>query len=275
MLFKNIATLLALALLVITLPAPAQAEQYIVFSEQCRAGTSEAQNMFKQAQNHRFGRGVTLNIEFAVSRYTEAIIYGSSRALYDLGTLSEERIRWNPNDPTYKEKALNYFEQAAEEGCPEGLYKLYLWSEFDGENLSQEFPHPMLLKAAEEGAMIAMYDLGNQYLRNDQPEEGERWLKQAAELGFGDAAVPYSRILMDQGKTREGMEVLFAGAKAGSIEALRRLAWIYSRGRYKQMHDPAYAECLLNVAGKMLPEAPPDPVPHLDELCKPPRIMIY
>ena len=273
MLLKNI---LILSLLTLTLlPARAGAEQYVVFSEQCKAGSQEAQSMFRQAQNHRFGRGVSLNIEFAVSRYAEAIIHGSSRALYDLGTLSEERIRWNPNDPTYKEKALNYFQQAADEGCPEGLYKLYLWNEFDEANISHDFPHPMLLKAAEDGAMIAMYDLGNQYLRNNQPEEGERWLKKAAELGFGDAAVPYSRILIERGQIREGMEVLFAGAKTGSTEALKRLAWIYSRGRHKQMHDPAYAECLLGVADKMLPEAPPEPVPNLDEICKPPRIMIY
>ena len=255
-------------------PGPAWSGQYLMFSEQCKQGDHEAKNLFKQAQDYRFGRGVTLNMEFAISRYAEAIIHGSSR-LYDMGTISEEKLRWDPNNEGIKEEALSYFRQAADGGCPEGLYKLYLWDEYGKEGLSREFPPPLLLEAAEKGALIAMYDLGNQYLQHNQREEGEKWLKKALEIGYGDAAIPYSRILLDRGNTRGAMGALFSGAKAGSSQALKRLAWIFSRGTYKQMNDPVYADCLLGVANKILPEAPPEPVTELDKLCPPPRIMEY
>ena len=41
------------------------------------------------------------------------------------------------------------------------------------------------------------------------------------------------------------------------------------------MQDFAYTDCLLGVANKILPEAPPEPIPDLDKLCPPPRIMGY
>lgn len=272
---KNLLATFTLLLAATFLPGPAWSGQYLMFSEQCKQGDHEAQNLFKQAQDYRFGRGVTMNMKFAVFRYAEAIIHGSSRALYDMGTISEEKLRWSPNSEGIKEEALSYFRQAADGGCPEGLYKLYLWDEYNKEGLSQEFPSPLLLEAAEKGALIAMCDLGNQYLQHNQRDEGEKWFKKALDLGYGDAAIPYYRLLLERGNTREALNALFSGAKAGSLQALKRLAWIFSRGRYKQMQDFAYTDCLLGVANKILPEAPPEPIPDLDKLCPPPRIMGY
>ena len=257
---------------------PALAQQYMIYSEQCAAGNGEAQRQFRQAQDHRFGRGVSLNIEFAKSRYNEALLNGSARALVDLGTMAEDMLGLYPNNQEYKQEALKYYTEAAAQGCPEGTYKLYLWDSLESlqnPELSHDFPHPGLLQAAEGGAMAAMHDLGNQYLRHGNTEQGEKWLKQALELGWGDAALPYSRLLFERNQIREGMEALLSGARLGSIQCLKRLAWIYSRGRYKQVHDPAHAECLLKVADGIKASAPPDPIRHLDQICPPRQIMIY
>lgn len=252
----------------VLVPRVGYCDQYIVFSEQCKKGNGEAQRFFKQAQNYRFGRGVTLNIDFAKSRYSEALMNGSTRALYDLGTLKESELRWDQNNQKLKEEAINHFRQAANAGCPEGIYKLYLWDDHQ-KNINLDFPNSRLVEAAEGGAMVAMAELGSQYIRKNQIDEGVKWLKKAIDLGYGAAATGYSRIMFEQGRISEAMDALFSGARAGSLISLQRLAWIYSRGLHSQVHDPVYAECLNGVATKIISHNPPEPIPNLDQLCSP------
>lgn len=268
--FKLLLVGLSLTCLFAFVPKVTHAKQYLIFSEQCSTGNSEAQKFFEEAQGYHFGRGASLNLELAKSKYSEAVANGSTRALYALATLKEERLQWAPNKQVLEEEILISYQEASEKGCPEATYRLYLWKGYNG-NVSQDFPNPRLLEAAEGGAMIAMADLGIQYIQQNQVDEGLNWLKKAIDLGYGDASVAYSRSMFKQGRINEAMDALFSGAKSGSLPALKRLAWIYSRGLNRQVHDPDYSECLLRIMHKIMPESPPEPIPDLDQICPPNR----
>ena len=125
------------SLFMLIMPSLAGAEQYLIFSEQCKAGDEEAQKLFKQAQDKRFGRGMIVNLEEAIKLYNQAAEKGSIRALYDLGTLYEQRPVEGVDANGQEKAVLEYYTQASAAGCPEGTYKLHLWAEHQAENLKQ------------------------------------------------------------------------------------------------------------------------------------------
>lgn len=293
----NAIKLLVLLVFVLILPKMAEAEQYLIFSEQCPAGDEEAQKLFKQAQDKRFGRGMVADLEEAFKLYNQAAEKGSVRALYDLGTLYEQRPGKSLNAEDQEKVILEYYIQAAAAGCPEAKYKLYSWGEYQAENSKQniftqnasrqnattqkiyEQLHlgfdKFLLEAANEGALVAMFELGRKFIQQGEREKAAAWLQRALDLGYGSAAEPLSRMQFEQKNMREGIGLLRQGARLGSIACLHRLAWIYSRGQYNQMRDPEYAQCFTKIITSINPDAPPELVPDLDELCPPRRVFTY
>ena len=294
-----------LALFMLIMPGLAGAEQYLIFSEQCEAGNEEAQKLFKQAQDKRFGRGMTVNLEEAVKLYNQAAEKGSIRALYDLGTLYEQRPVEGLDAKGQEKAVLEYYTQASAAGCPEGTYKLHLWADHQdrqAENLKQNStsqnstsqnstsqnstdpnisgqslsnPDKFLVEAANGGALVAMFELGRQLVRLGNLQEGSAWLQRALDLGYGDAADTLSRMQLEQKNMREGIRLLRQGASLGSIACLHRLSWIYSRGQYKQMRDPEYAKCFTEILKTINHEAPPELLPDFDERCPPRRVFTY
>ena len=295
------------SLFMLIMPSLAGAEQYLIFSEQCKAGDEEAQKLFKQAQDKRFGRGMIVNLEEAIKLYNQAAEKGSIRALYDLGTLYEQRPVEGVDANGQEKAVLEYYTQASAAGCPEGTYKLHLWAEHQAENLKQNatgqnatvpsssVPNPpapnisgpnisgqspsnpdkFLVEAANGGALVAMFELGRQLVRLGNLQEGTAWLQRALDLGYGDAADTLSRMQLEQKNMREGIRLLRQGASLGSIACLHRLSWIYSRGQYNQMRDPEYAKCFTEILKTINHEAPPELVPDFDELCPPRRVFTY
>ncbi len=298
---------IVLSLFMLIMPSLAGAEQYLIFSEQCKAGDEEAQKLFKQAQDKRFGRGMIVNLEEAIKLYNQAAEKGSIRALYDLGTLYEQRPVEGVDANGQEKAVLEYYTQASAAGCPEGTYKLHLWAEHQAENLKQNatgqnatvpsssVPNPpapnisgpnisgqspsnpdkFLVEAANGGALVAMFELGRQLVRLGNLQEGTAWLQRALDLGYGDAADTLSRMQLEQKNMREGIRLLRQGASLGSIACLHRLSWIYSRGQYNQMRDPEYAKCFTEILKTINHEAPPELVPDFDELCPPRRVFTY
>ncbi len=298
---------IVLSLFMLIMPSLAGAEQYLIFSEQCKAGDEEAQKLFKQAQDKRFGRGMIVNLEEAIKLYNQAAEKGSIRALYDLGTLYEQRPVEGVDANGQEKAVLEYYTQASAAGCPEGTYKLHLWAEHQAENLKQNatgqnatvpsssVPNPpapnisgpnisgqspsnpdkFLVEAANGGALVAMFELGRQLVRLGNLQEGTAWLQRALGLGYGDAADTLSRMQLEQKNMREGIRLLRQGASLGSIACLHRLSWIYSRGQYNQMRDPEYAKCFTEILKTINHEAPPELVPDFDELCPPRRVFTY
>ena len=335
------------------LPCIAGAEQYIIFSQQCAAGNEEAVKLFKEAQDKRFGRGMTVDLEEGIKLYNQAAEKGSIRALYDLGTLYEQRPIKDLNAQEQEKVILDYYTRAAAAGCPEGTYKLHLWAErqatgkatdqatgqaanhaanqadnsgqgsstslgalanFQDKQLpgnqggnqgnqatdqatgqatgqaanqaaNQAGNHGgnhggnqagnLLVEAANKGALVAMFELGREFIRKGETKEGAAWMLRALDLGYGDAAEPLSRMAFEQKNMREGVALLRQGASLGSIACLRRLAWIYSRGQYNQMRDPEYAQCFTKIIESINPDAPPEVVPDFDELCPARRVFTY
>ena len=298
---------IVLSLFMLIMPSLAGAEQYLIFSEQCKAGDEEAQKLFKQAQDKRFGRGMIVNLEEAIKLYNQAAEKGSIRALYDLGTLYEQRPVEGVDANGQEKAVLEYYTQASAAGCPEGTYKLHLWAEHQAENLKQNAtgqnatvpsssvpsspapnisgpnisgqspsnPDKFLVEAANGGALVAMFELGRQLVRLGNLQEGTAWLQRALDLGYGDAADTLSRMQLEQKNMREGIRLLRQGASLGSIACLHRLSWIYSRGQYNQMRDPEYAKCFTEILKTINHEAPPELVPDFDELCPPRRVFTY
>ena len=302
-----------LSIFMLSMPCLVSAEQYLVFSEQCPAGDEEAQKLFKQAQDKRFGRGMIVDLEEALKLYNQAAKKGSVRALYDLGTLYELRPAEGLDAEGQEKVILDYYAQAATAGCPEGTYKLYLWAEHQSENLKQNViaqnstaqsstaqsstaqnstgqnfygqnstagqtpskPDELLFEAASGGALVAMFELGRKLVRLGELEKGTIWLQRALSLGYGDAADALSRMQFEQKNMREGISLLRQGARLGSIACLHRLAWIYSRGQFNQMRDPEYATCFTKIIQSINHEAPPELLPDFDELCPPRRVFTY
>ncbi len=278
---------------VFVLPVQVRAEQYSVFSEACPAGDEEAQKLFKEAQDNRFGRGVTVNLERAVTLYNEAAEKGSIRALFDLGTLYEQRPSKNLDAEDQEKIILDFYTRAANAGCPEAMHKLYLWvahhpnhspkqnlplqnASLEGSKESwKESSNKLLQQAANAGSMEAMYELGREYLNNGNVEKGTAWLQRALDLGYGDAAEPLSRLWFEQKEMRKAIGALREGARLGSIRSLHRLSWIYSRGQYNQMRDAEYAKCFSAIIDSINPDAPPELISNLDELCPPRRVFKY
>ena len=288
----NAIKFIILFVFILIFPRAAEAEQYLVFSEQCPAGDEEAQKLFKQAQDKRFGRGMVADLEEALKLYNQAAEKGSVRALYDLGTLYEQRPGKGLDAEGQEKVILEYYTQAAAAGCPEAKYKLYSWGEYQAENSKKSIFtqnataqnisgqlhlgfDKFLLEAANEGALVAMFELGRKFIQQGEQEKAAAWLQRALDLGYGSAAEPLSRMQFDQKNMREGIGLLRQGAKLGSIACLHRLAWIYSRGQYNQMRDPEYAQCFTKIITGINPDAPPELVPDFDELCPPRRVFTY
>ncbi len=273
--FRLVLVSIVFCLVISAWPHKGCAQQYMIYSEQCAAGNAKAQEDFKQAQNYRFGIDTSLNFDSAKLKYDEAAANGSVRAYVDLGTMSEELYAAHPDHESYKQEALNYYQKAAGQGCPEALYRLYLWEKQEQSYTKENALSDILLNAANGGAPSAMYELGKYYLGCGNTDPAMSWLKRALNSDCGDAALPYSRHLFKMGSNKEALRALFQGAEAGSLPCLERLAWIYSRGRYNQVHDPAYAECLAEMAKGINRKAPPFPLSDLNKICPPPRLMSY
>lgn len=257
------------------LSAQAIAQQYPVLSEQCASGDKEAQKLFEEAQEYRFGRDKAVNIFKAQELYLQAAKRGSIRALFDLGTLHEHTTMPEMDEEKQKHQALEYYTLAANAGCPEASYKIYEIQSQYALAHNQPIPSQLLEEAADKGAMIAMFELAEIRANENNTAEAKKLYNQALELGFGDAAVPLSRILFAEHDMPAAIAALRKGAKAGSIACLSRLSWIYSRGQHNQVQDAEYAACFSEVATGIDQDAPPLPIDDLDVRCPPKRASIY
>ena len=212
------------SLFMLIMPSLAGAEQYLIFSEQCKAGDEEAQKLFKQAQDKRFGRGMIVNLEEAIKLYNQAAEKGSIRALYDLGTLYEQRPVEGVDANGQEKAVLEYYTQASAAGCPEGTYKLHLWAEHQAENLKQNATgqNAMGQNATGQNAMgqnatvpsssvpsspapnISGPNISGPNISGQSPSNPDKFLVEAANGGALVAMFELGRQLVRLGNLQEG-----------------------------------------------------------------------
>jgi TPR repeat protein len=159
--------------------------------------------------------------------------------------------------PAMNEEDLRLLVKVAEKGNPESQFLLgLLYEAGDGFARDKGAAINWFRKAAESGYVEAQYALGRTYADLDpedslaNPDEAEKWLRQAAEQGNVDAI---SRL------SDYGMKAVRAEAEKGNPEAISRLGALLAKDPVKRRYftegefgrpDPAHSEKLDSLAVK-------------------------
>ena len=184
-----------------------------------------------------YGMGVEKDYPTAFRLLLEAAEQGDIRAAYYTAVcyLSGSGIGQD------EEAARRWFSQSAEAAYPPAMRMLGGMLQEHAETRDQGTE--LLKRAADAGMEEAMFDLSLFYGREQQPEESEHWLRQAAEAGSTEAQCNLGVDLMELDRSAEEQEeALHWLLKAA--EAQDRLAW-YNLGLYYE------ARPHLPQAGKM------------------------
>lgn len=122
------------------------------------------------------------------------------------------------------EKALKYFETAAEQGSQFAQYKLgvyYMDHDLTDEGIKY------LNDAAQQSNQFAQYKLGSYYLKNKDIEKGINYLKAAVDQNNSFAQYRLGAYYLDNGDTEKGIELLIAAVEQENLFAQYKLGVYY------------------------------------------------
>jgi uncharacterized protein len=164
-------------------------------------------------------------------------------------------------------EGLLWMQRAAEHGAPEGQQRLSALyrrgTEFFAPDMQKHLTWTR--RAAEQGHIVAMHNLGNYYLEGiskvlpKDVTQGELWLTRSAEAGFPNALYLLGAFYMNGRYRTPDLEKaefwLRKGSERGHVLALITLARLYA-GEDSAPRDPDFVERILLQASEMRrPEA--------------------
>lgn len=190
---------------------------------------------------YRFGNGVKKNLDEAAKWFEKASQKNDSLGTLNLGLLYEEEDALSD-----EQKAIELYRQAAKQGSPEAMYKLYMvYRDGRGVSNNEEEAEQWLTKSAEAGYAWAQCELGYhfEYMdwgryhetshSNDMPV-AIQWYRRSAEQNWpgGDYHLGLCYLEgkgVDKDEER-GLNLIRKAAEQNHAYSLVKLAELYSRG---------------------------------------------
>lgn len=198
-----------------------------------------------------------------------AIPKGSAQAAIALGEMYRyDFIKKHPKKVCAKQMVAMYT-LATELGCTDGY--AFLAEAYDkgmGMKKNQEKALQLAKQAADANSPkgVEVYGRLLAEYKNDV-DSGRIWLKQAIELGNGDAGMPLADTYARQRNIDGIILSLRAGAAQGSKKCLQVLTAIFADGRYGQNRDADHASCYRKLEKSIDEYETPRPIANLEKLC--------
>lgn len=156
---------------------------------------------------------------------------GDVKASYNLGVLHAEG-----RAGLAQAKAHDLIRGAAEKGYPEAQNALSVWYEHGSTNVRQDARKAAQWgrKAAENGHVAAMHNLGLRLLRGDGVSVNEKeaisWFEKAADTGELESLVALGNLLVNRDDKKDALQCFLKAAEEGHFGAMFNTAVCYDAG---------------------------------------------